>query len=201
MRLHFGPLTTPDFNPADEGWTPLKEPSPWVLNWVALPTGIVTAVVIALAWGEVKFHFVANSAWGVFAPLVYVAGAFFVGFPTLIATHELLHAVGYPKFGLTPATVIGLWPSKLIFYAAHLDAVGRNRLLLVYALPLVVLSILPTIVCRTLGTTPIVCVLVSTANALFAGGDVFCFFLILLQVPSAAVVRNQGYATWWRRVT
>jgi len=56
--------------------------------------------------------------------------------PALIATHELIHALGYPKFGFTRSTVIAVWPSRLLFYAGSFDAIRRNRMLLVYVLPL-----------------------------------------------------------------
>src|SRR5689334_4108461 len=104
----------------------------------------------------------------------------------------------YPKFGFSPSTMIAFWPSKLLFLAICFDALRRNRLLLVYMLPLLVISILPLIVCRSLGMNSGILMLASIANALFAGGDIFCFLLILAQVPANAMVRNQGWATWWK---
>jgi hypothetical protein len=204
MRLHIGqPPATPDFAPEQEGWTPLKEPSPWVLNLVATPIGILAAVLVGAGWGELNLHIsgsASDSVFGAFAPLVYLVVLAGIGFPTLIAVHELIHAVCYPRFGFSPSTMIAVWPSKMLFLAIHFDALRRNRLLLVYAMPLLVISILPLVVCRSLGATPAILVLPSTVNALCAGGDIFCFFLILSQVPRQAIVRNQGWSTWWKAV-
>ena len=201
MRLHIGqPLATPDFTPHEDGWTPLKEPSPLGLNLIATPIGILAAVLIALGWGASNFHFeIGSSGYGPLFPLIIIVAVFGIGFPVLIAVHELIHALGYPQFGFSRSTMIAFWPSKLLFLAIHFDALRRNRLLLVYMLPFLAISILPLIVCRTLGIYPALLMLVSTANALCAGGDIFCFFLILAQVPANAQLRNQGWTTWWKR--
>lgn len=202
MRFYIGqPPATPDFTPQEDGWTPLREPSPMVLNLIATPIGILAAVLIAMGWeaSNVRFEF-SSSVFGRFAPVIYLVAIFGIGLPLLIAVHELIHAFGYPKFGFTSSTMIAFWPSKLLFLAIHFDALRRNRLLLIYSLPLLAISILPLIVCRSLGINSGILMLASIANALFAGGDIFCFFLILAQVPSNALVRNQGWATWWKRV-
>lgn len=202
MRLHIGqPPATPDFMPKEEGWTPLTEPSPLVLSLMATPVGILAAVLIAFVWGTSSVRLEGGSTnFGPFGPLIAIAAIFGIGVPLLIAVHELIHALGYPKFGFTPSTMIAFWPSKLLFLAIHFDALLRNRLLLVYMLPFLVISVVPLIVCRSLGIESTLLMLASTANALAAGGDIFCFFLILAQVPANALVRNQGWATWWKSV-
>lgn len=202
MRLHIGqPPATPDFMPKEEGWTPLKEPSPLVLNLVATPVGVLAAVLIAFAWGTPSVRLEGGpTSFGLLGPLIAIAAIFGIGFLLLVAAHELIHALGYPKFGFTPSTMIAFWPSKLLFLAIHYDALPRNRLLLVYLLPLLVISVFPLIVCRSLGIESVLLMLASIANALVAGGDIFCFFLILAQVPANALVRNQGWATWWKSV-
>ena len=200
MRFHVGqPPATPDFTPKEDGWTPLKEPSPLVLNLVATPIGILAAILIAWGWGQSGVHFeFGSSVFGSWTPVIHLVAIFGIGFPALIAVHELIHTLGYEKFGLTHSTMIAFWPSKLLFLAITFDALRRDRLLLVYILPLLVLSIMPLIACRIIGAHSTVLMLASTANGLCCGGDIFCFFLILLQVPRHALVRNQGWATWWK---
>lgn len=200
MKLHIGmPPATPDFTPQEDGWTPLKEPSPWVLNLIATPIGILAAVLVRIGWGEINDKIELNSSVpGSLAPLIYLVAFLVLGFPALIAVHELIHAFGYPKFGFTPSTMIAIWPSKLLFLAITFDALPRNRMLLVYMLPLLVISIAPLLMCRSLGINSLPLMLASTANGLAAGGDIFCFCLIFLQVPRNATLRNQGWATWWK---
>lgn len=156
---------------------------------------------MAAGWGETSIHGESGaSVFGVYAPLVYLVAVLGIGLPALIAIHELIHAVCYPQFGLTPSTMIAVWPAKLLFLAIHFDALRRNRLLLVYSMPFLVISILPLAVCRGLGTNSMALMLASIANALFAGGDIFCFFLIWFQVPRRAMLRNQGWQTWWKPI-
>ena len=101
MRLHIGqPPATPDFTPQTDGWTPLNEPSPMVLNLIATPIGILAAVLIATGWGTSNLHIEFKSSdYGPLVPLLLIVAVFGIGFPALIAIHELIHALGYPKFG------------------------------------------------------------------------------------------------------
>ena len=202
MKLHIGqPPATPYFTPQEDGWTPLKEPSPLMLTLLATPVGIVAAVLIAMGWEPLSVHFeFGSSIFGRIAPLIYMFAVFGLGLPALIVVHELIHTLSYPKFGFTPSTMIAIWPSKLLVLAITFDALRRNRLLLVYLMPFLVISILPLIVCRGLGISSLMMMLASTTNALLAGGYIFCFFLILFQVPRHAILRNQGWTTWWKAV-
>jgi hypothetical protein len=200
MQLHLGkPPPTPDFDPKADGWTPLREPSPLVLNLLATPVGLLTAVLVGLAWSPANSSVeVSSTVFGPLTPLVFLAGLILIGLPGLIALHELIHALGYPRFGFDRSTVITIWPSKLLICAITFHALRRNRLLLVYLLPLLVISIVPLVVCRLAHINSGLLMLASVVNALAAGGDVVCFFLILFQVPASAELRNQGWATWWR---
>jgi hypothetical protein len=40
---------------------------------------------------------------------------------------------------------------------------------------------------------------ISTLNALLACGDIFAVGLLLVQVPSNAIIRNQGWRTFWKQ--
>ncbi len=204
MRFHIGkPPATPDFSPQVGGeWTPLKEPSPWVLNIIATPIGIGTAILLAAAWGETGIIVEGNSSpFGLWTPIVVAVVVFGIGFPLLILVHELIHALGYEKYGTTDSTTIVFWPSKLLFCAITFNAYRRNRMLLVYVLPFLVLSVLPLVICKIFGVQSWLLMLISVVNGLFCCGDIFCFFLILIQVPQNAVLQNQGWSTWWRAGT
>jgi hypothetical protein len=120
------------------------------------------------------------------------------GIPLLIAIHELLHAVCYPGGLRTSQTTIGVWPARLLFYATYLGPMSRNRYLWVYACPFVVLTLLPLVVAAVLRTTPVAIAAMSILNGFFACGDQTCMTLLAWQVPSAAIVRNRGWETWWK---
>jgi hypothetical protein len=200
MRFHFGPPPAdPEFQPEVNGWTPLREPKPLLLNVMAVPISILAVVVLAVAWNRAPTISVnlESSIFGRFAPLVYVVAVLFVGFLGLVFVHELIHALGCPQFGFSRHTVLGVWPSRLLFYTGHTGGMSRNRWLIIYLLPFLVLSVLPLLVCRTFDLDSPLLHIVSVVHGLFSGGDIVLVLLILLQVPGAATMQNQGWSTWW----
>ncbi|MFA5193474.1 MAG: metalloprotease family protein, partial [Verrucomicrobiia bacterium] len=60
-----------------------------------------------------------------------------------IAVHEMIHALVHPAQGRTDKTIIGIWLSRLLFYAHYEGVLSRTRFLAVFAAPLVVLSLCP----------------------------------------------------------
>jgi hypothetical protein len=201
MKLCLGPPPdVADFSPEDEGWTALREPSPGWVNLLAAPCGVFAVAVLALAWGRGPSWSASGGplVFGPLAPLVWMVLAFGLCFVGTVIVHECLHALAYPGFGLTDRTLIGAWPSRLLFYAAHLDALSRNRWLLVYLLPLIVLSVLPLLAWRVCGLYSGLLHFVSLLNGLASSGDLLMVLLMLLQVPRRAKLRNKGWCSWWR---
>ena len=204
MRFHYGAVPEdPDFQPEAEGWQPIREPGPWALQLIALPAA---AILLVISVGLLNLVF---------------AGEFFKGQPPpttnplpvwlllsililLIPVHELLHAVVHPGWGLSSNSVIGLWLPKALFYAHYEGPMSRNRFLLVFAMPYIVLSLLPIpliAVSAVFGlsvATVLVLAFISIIAGLSAGGDLVGFLLILLQIPASAVVRNKGWKTYWK---
>ena len=211
MRFHFGaPPLDDDFQPEEDGWLPLREPGPLLVNVLAIPFGVLAAMGLALGWDlPARLAIVADgSELGrlLFAAFLLVALA--VSLLGIIAAHELIHGLAYPQFGLTRSTVLGVWPSRLLFYAGYLRSLRRDRLLLVYLLPFLVLSVAPLVAHRIWGaaaggnlrTEQVWAWLyfVSILNGLFSGGDLLYVAIILLQIPRRAVLKNHGWSTWWK---
>lgn len=201
MRFHYGGIpTSDDFHPGETGWTKLREPAPWLMMWLSLPLGIVAAIAVAWAWvmlGKVQpgVSFQARSMVEAFGALAAALAALMA----LIAVHELLHAAAMPDFGLSRQTIIGVWPSHGMFYAHHDGPLTKERFLVVFLMPLLVISVLVPAACMLAGWKPAWLALLTILNALFACGDLFGVLLIFFQVPSGAICRNQGWMTWWRR--
>lgn len=167
---------------------------------MAVPIGVLAASLLAVAWNRAATVSVTldGSIFGRFAPLVLGAAVHCIGFPGFILVHELLHALGYPRFGFSGRTLIAAWPSRFLFYAGYLGGLSRNRWLFVYLLPFLVLSVLPLVVCRILHTESSLFLILSVVNGLFSGGDIFCVLLIWFQVPRTATMQSQGWSTWWK---
>lgn len=193
MKLHFGP--PPDDAALDDSWKGIHEPSPMMMQIYAAPIAIVFGVVFYSLWHAfVPMH--------VFSPqskLLQIG--MLVSFPFLIAVHELLHAAVFPGWGLGTKSVIGVWVSKLMFYAHFNGPISRNRFLLVFAMPFLVISVLPLTIALTGVVPPSIATIAawfSIWNALFACGDAFGFFLILSQVPRNSFVQNKGWLSFWK---
>lgn len=205
MRFVFGPPPDDaDFNPEQEGWRKVREPSPLVLVLIGGLAGVPIAASVAFAWvtllgvePNVQMTVSGDNQWPMvtmclflFSPLLFLA--------CLILVHELIHALACPQIGLTQQTVFGVWPSKIMAYATHLGPMSHRRGILVATAPFFVLSVGPFVVELIIGSRSAFPALVSIVNALVCGGDAFIMVMFLVQIPLSALMRNKGWYTWWR---
>jgi hypothetical protein len=188
MRFVLGPIPDdPGFDPTLPPWNAIREPRPALMNLIALPIMLVTLGLMALF-----LHAFTNLS------LTELAGPFLVAFLLVIPIHELTHALVMPGSGRGGQTMIGFWPSHLLFYAFHFGELTRRNFLLVMIAPFVVLTLLPLAVLALGGIESRFLGAVAIANGTAAAGDLLGFALILTQIPRGAVVRNQGWRTYWR---
>ena len=186
MRFHIGEIPdSPDFVP-DESWTLLKEPTPWIMQALSLPIGLTLAVVLGVLW--MTLTPLRHGA----APSV---GECFAGLFAIVPTHEALHLVMHPRTG---DSIIGFWPTRLLFYTHYHNQLACRRYLAVLLAPLVVLSLVPLAASAlTASASPFLAV-ASVSNALFASSDLFAAGLLLVRVPPHATLRNKGWRVWWK---
>jgi hypothetical protein len=154
VRFHVGaPPPRLDFHPTETGWTALRKPRPPLFNLIAIPFSLLGVALASVSWGRVFRGRIAA------APAVFGCSAAWLGplavllcaIPLLIVAHELIHALGYPRLGFSDRTILGIWSSRFLFFAAYRGGMGRNRWLLVYLLPFLVLSIVPAVISRGTG--------------------------------------------------
>lgn len=204
MRFHYGAVPEdPDFSPEAEGWLAIREPGPWMLQLMALPVAVIllllSAGLLYLVFpGEL---FLNTSSPGTISipiwPFLFIS-------ILIIPVHELLHAICHPGWGLSSNSVIGLWLSRALFYAHYEGSMSRNRFLLIFAMPYLVLSLLPIpliALSAGFGWTPdtvLALAYLSLIGGILASGDVVGFWLIISQIPGSAIVRNKGWKTYWR---
>ena len=196
MRLHLGAI--PDEFTPDESWRPIREPGPLVMQAFALPIGLAVAFLVGYGWylleTPTSLHFQQGQS------IPFLIGVL-LSMPALVVVHELLHAIVHPRLGFSRDSIIGAWPSRMLFYAHYSGPLTRDRFLLVFAMPFLIITVLPLAVAAT-GVLPpywkLIAAWFSIWNALFACGDVFGFFLILAQVPRRAILQNQGWRTYWK---
>src|SRR5437867_3650225 len=98
MRLHLGAIpSSPEFAP-DAPWKPIREPTPWLLQLIATPLGILAAGLIAVLWFMV-------TPLRPTTPKVELS-TFLLTFAGLVIVHELVHAAVHPMAGRSPHSIL-----------------------------------------------------------------------------------------------
>jgi len=189
LIIHWGAVPEdPDFHPENEGWSPIREPGPLAIQFIALPVAMVVVGLLvgllALVWPSGS---VSGSIWLLLALAIL-----------LIPIHEILHAVCFPGGLPSPHTIIGIWLSRILFYAHYEGVMTRTRFLVTFAMPFLVLSILPIMLVGLLRWPSLELAALSIVNGAAASGDIIGIILVGLQVPASASVRNRGWRTYWR---
>lgn len=188
MRFMVGAIPeNPDFHPEEEGWRGLREPDPMRMQFLALGPMIVAAALVLLT-----LHF----ATGV--SLKTALKWFLPAFLLMIPIHELMHAFASPAFGTTDKTLVGVWPSHALFYAHYEGELSRERFLAILAAPTFVLTILPLVLLTLSPLDSAFLAAIAFANAVGAAGDMLGMGIVLRQIPRGAIVRNNGWKTYWR---
>ncbi len=162
------------------------------MQFFGFSVGVGMAIVVGYGW------------LGIGLPsFEYRGTALVLSLAVIIVVHELLHAVVTPRFGCSSCTVVGAWPTRLLFYATYCGPLTRDRYLAVFAMPFLLLTVLPLVAAAS-GLLPPALVppaaWFSTWNALFSGGDYIGFAQVLIQIPRAANVQNQGWCTYWKPI-
>jgi len=104
----------------------------------------------------------------------------------IIPVHELFHTMIYPLKNHAKI-VLGLWPKMGVLYAIYEGKLTRDRWLLVYVMPLMLISVVPFVFAIYFDVHSWF-VIASILNAGFAAGDVVAIVMILHQVPKRAVI-------------
>lgn len=205
MRFHYGEIPeVGDFAPEAEGWLGIREPSPLLLNLLAVPTAVLMAgLIIGLlslmyAGGEVVIWRSGEGSSST-SQVVLILAIVLASIPV----HEFVHALTHPHFGLSSKSILGFWLARGLFYAHYEGEMSRNRFLVILAMPFLILSMLPVAIMALIGflapsEVPGNLGFVAIVNSLFAAGDALGFAVVLSQIPSAAVVRNKGWKSFWK---
>src|SRR6266516_4841603 len=176
MRFHLGAIpSSPDFVP-DTSWKSLREPIPWLAQFIALPIGVVAAALVGVLWFTMTPLRIA-------APKVPLP-AFLLSFAGIIVIHELIHAAVHPMAGRSPHSILGFWPSRMLFYAHYDGELTRNRFVVILLMPLAVISVAPLLVAAIAQVTCGWVAFISAFNALLACGDMLGAGMVLFQVPA-----------------
>jgi hypothetical protein len=158
---------------------------------VLLPIGVVPAGVVAVLWLAITPLQVQDVTSTMSLP------GFLVSFAGIVVVHELLHVAVHPMSGRSPHSIVGFGPS-IGFYGHYGGEMTRNRFVAILLMPLVVISFVPLLVAAVAQIAWGWVAFISAFNAFCAGGDILLAGLVLFQIPATAIVRQQGWRTYWR---
>lgn len=160
-----------------------------MMQLLATPIGLILAAAMAYLWFTMTPMPVFSSAPSIPILLITIAG--------IILLHEGIHAAVHPLAGRSQHTIVGFWPSRCLFYAAYIGELSRNHFVAILIMPLLIMTFLPLLIAIVTRSSSGWVAFVSIFNALLACGDVFATGMVLSQIPSSAMVRNQGWWTYW----
>lgn len=204
MRFQYGPIPEDEvFQPDAQGWSGIREPSPLVLNILAIPTSFVLlgAIIYALSF-----------AWeGGFPAIIGESieqsklNPFLVSLAVLVISipvHELVHVFIHPQLGRSEKSILGLWLSRGLFYAHYDGVISRNHFLAILAAPYLLLAWSPVIVLALIGNSgpidyALILAMVALVNCVLPSGDVLGILLLVSQIPVSACVKNKGWKSYW----
>jgi hypothetical protein len=173
MKFRFGPMPQdPLFEPEQEGWIPVREPSPTKTMLIMIPPMVVVGLLFSLlywlAGADVSWLLNIRN-WPI--ALVIMAGT--------APVHELLHLLCLPGLGLNDKAIVGFWLKMFAPYVYYDGVLSRNRYILVCAGPFVVLSAIPLLLSFIKPDIPVLILAISYLNCLMCAGD-FAGILVLL---------------------
>lgn len=118
-----------------------------------------------------------------------------VSFIIIIPMHGIMHKLILPDL---KQTIFRIIPNKIISCSFLKREVSRNRLVISLIFPFVMLTILPIIVLSFIRVeNNFVCILI-IINAVVSYVDILTIFLLLLQVPKSAYIKNIDNETYWK---
>jgi hypothetical protein len=189
VRFHVGPVPeSGGFAPAEQGWEAMREPNPQLMQLVGLPflaLGVGLTIVAISELTNIDLRLPS-------APRLLLICL------TVVPVHELIHVACYPRNQPGNSALIGFWPRRLAFYAHFDGAMRRNRFIAILLAPTLALTAVPVAFAACAGCAFPLIGEVAVANSVFAYGDLFGVFLVAIQVPRTAWVRNKGWRTYWR---
>lgn len=188
------------------------QPVPVELNFIQQPKkerGLIISVLVGLLIPFVPF--VLLSIESVVVPRVRISNdetiPWWIVFPVLIVcvfTHEFLHLIWHPGWGLSAQSSVLIWPQKFQLGVYYDGFMARSRWLVMRLSPLAGLTLLPTVFLLLTYLYDLnffwqqFIVLVILVNSLGAGSDLLASVIVFRQVPSQGEIGIWNGRACWR---
>jgi hypothetical protein len=206
MRLQMGEMARKkEPSPPPEGWQAIESRILKGGYWLAALIGLVVMTGLWVALGI--WNSLVNTREGLATagmsqhPWLIMAIVLILFIPL----HEAIHLLGQPGWGLSPRSVMVLWPAKLRFGVYYDGIMSRRRWLAMRLAPLVILSVLPIVVLglmqffNQVADLEISLSILIILNSLGSGADVLAVLAVLLQVPHRGRLLFQDGRGYWQK--
>jgi hypothetical protein len=193
LKFSIGDLPVGDrFFDFDSRWIELKEPS--VNQTLLIGHSLSVLIPIILLY---LFKVIIPFEFAILKELIDQFRLW--SFPILILlllTHELVHALTFPKRGFSDDTLITFAPIKGMALAFYKGELTRENFLLSLITPFFLLTILPLVYCLY-DFHPLVFSL-AIINSSFSSFDIFYFWVVARNSPQKSIFKNHGYKSYFR---
>lgn len=202
MRIVVDPRPSGAFAPLPEAWHLIRQPRP------ALGLGL--SILAGLGLPFVPFVLLSLESWLLPRPWTHQSESVppWILLPALlfsVVAHELLHLTWHPGGGVSPRSLVLLWPRKLQLGVYYDGFMSRRRWLVMRLAPVLGLTALPTLALLIIYPWGMsffwqqFIVIVILINSLGAGGDLLASAIVARQVPRDGEVGNWHGRACWRR--
>jgi len=192
----------------EEGWVRIHSPSSRLGCLLAGLAGLALPAVLFVSLVAASLLTLSKGAGGQASPARVDPpmpwGIVVLALLLFVPLHELVHALVYPGLGLSPRTVVVLWPAKLRFGVYYEGCMTRRRWLVMRLAPLVGLSVIPVLLLTLFKVVPVSFAteifwqVLTLMNAVGSGGDLVAVVWVLAQVPAGAEICFRGGKAYWR---
>ena len=208
MKFRFGNSSREQIkSPIEEGWHRIHSPSPRLGYVLAGVTGLVVVFVL-FGWLVAVSLYSSQSEVGreVVGDTV-PWGAVLLAMLLFIPVHELIHAIWLPHFGLSPQTVMVIWPRKLRIGVYYEGCMARGRWSMMRLAPFVWITAITIGLLTLFSFVPAPYALVVflqvffLVNGLGSGGDLVAVLWVHFRVPTNTQICFRGGKAYWRVLT
>jgi hypothetical protein len=205
LKFHFGKLSWEQVEPPiEEGWNRIQSPSLRLGYGLAILIGLVV-IFLLFMWLVAVSLFTSGSGIGTAdgggpVPWAAVIAALLLSIPA----HELIHALWLPHMGLSPQSVMIIWPKKLWIGVYYDGCMTRGRWLMMRMAPFVCLTLFTVGLLTLFEFIPAPHALVVFLQLLFlingigSGGDLVAIIWVLFQVPTKTQICFHSGKAYWR---
>lgn len=208
LRIRRGDLTTTGQGEPlpEEGWHRIHSPGSRLGYLLAGLIGLAFPNVLCAWLSAVSVFGRGNGLPARSAEHPTPWGAVVLALALLVPMHELIHAVWHPRWGLSPQTVMVIWPKHLRFGVYYEGCMTRVRWIVMRIAPLLCLSVLPVGLLTLFQYVPasynlnVFLQVLMVVNGIGSGGDLVAVAWVLFQVPAGSQICFRSGKAYWRTV-